>query len=47
MRTITIDSNDGVFEGKIHLFVNDTKHLEELMEELRQVKQVYRVERFD
>ena len=47
MRTITIDSNDGVFEGKIHLFVNDTNHLDILMDRMRNVNGVYRVERFD
>ena len=47
MRTITIDSNDGIFEGKIHLFVNDAQHLDDLMDKLRQVNEVIKVQRFD
>ena len=47
MRTITIDSSDGVFEGKIHLFVNDTSHLQRLTDKLRNVNGVIKVERFD
>ena len=47
MRSISFDSNDGVFEGKIMLFVHDTKHLTELMKKLNKVDGVIGVSRFD
>ncbi|MBI3503091.1 MAG: bifunctional (p)ppGpp synthetase/guanosine-3',5'-bis(diphosphate) 3'-pyrophosphohydrolase [Bacteroidetes bacterium] len=47
MRSISFDSNDGVFEGKIMLFVHDTKHLLELMSKLKKVPGVQGVSRFD
>ena len=47
MQSITIDSKDGIFEGKIQLFVNDTKHLEKLISKLEEVKGVLQVQRFD
>jgi len=47
MRSITFDSNDGVFEGKIMLFVNDTKHLTELTKKLKRVDGIMSVSRFD
>lgn len=47
MRSISVVSNDGMFEGNIMVFVNDTKHLETLMRKLLQVKGVLKVNRFD
>ena len=47
MRSITIDSNDGIFEGNIMVFVNDTGHLEKLIQNLNRVEGVLNVERFD
>jgi GTP diphosphokinase / guanosine-3',5'-bis(diphosphate) 3'-diphosphatase len=47
MRSITIDSNDGIFEGNIMVFVNDTGHLEKLIQSLIRVNGVLTVERFD
>ena len=47
MRSISFDTNDGVFEGKIMLFVHDTKHLIELMGKLKKVPGVLGVSRFD
>lgn len=47
MRSISFDTNDGVFEGKIMLFVHDTKHLIELMSKLKKVPGVLGVSRFD
>ncbi|MEJ8803983.1 RelA/SpoT family protein [Pontibacter sp. H249] len=47
MRSITIDSNDGIFEGNIMVFVNDTSHLERLMQRMGKVNGVLTVERFD
>jgi GTP pyrophosphokinase len=47
MRSLSFDTNDGVFEGKIMLFVHDTKHLTELMSKLKKVSGVQGVFRFD
>jgi GTP pyrophosphokinase len=47
MRSITIDSNDGIFEGNIMVFVNDTGHLDKLMQRMGRVNGVLTVERFD
>jgi len=47
MRSITLDSQDGVFDGKIMVFVNDTSHLEKLIQRLLKVNGVLQVDRFD
>lgn len=47
MRSVTIDSKDGVFEGSIRLYVHDTGHLETLMRKLERVQGVFDVVRFD
>lgn len=47
MRSITVDTNEGIFDGSIMIFVNDTEHLENLIRNLLQVKGVTGVTRFD
>lgn len=47
MRSIYFDTDDGIFEGKITLFVQDTRHLSELMDKLKTVPGVISVERMD
>ncbi|MFO7934317.1 MAG: HD domain-containing protein [Bacteroidales bacterium] len=47
MRSISIDSNDGMFEGRITLFVKDTQHLEALKRKLKKVKGVMSIKRLD
>ena len=47
MRSITVDANDGFFEGQIMVFVNDTAHLTKMIQRLRKVNGVLLVERFD
>jgi len=47
MRSISIDSNDGMFEGSITLFVKDTQHLEALIRKLKKVKGVMNIKRFE
>jgi GTP diphosphokinase / guanosine-3',5'-bis(diphosphate) 3'-diphosphatase len=47
MRSISIDSNDGMFEGTIMLFVHDTDHLTTLTRKLQQVNGVLTVSRID
>jgi GTP diphosphokinase / guanosine-3',5'-bis(diphosphate) 3'-diphosphatase len=47
MRSITVDSYEGIFDGSIMVYVNDTEHLESLINRLRGVKGVTSVNRFD
>ncbi|MEJ5994213.1 bifunctional (p)ppGpp synthetase/guanosine-3',5'-bis(diphosphate) 3'-pyrophosphohydrolase [Pedobacter sp. Du54] len=47
MRSITVDTNDGIFDGSIKVFVNDKEHLDELIVNLLEVKGVTGVTRFD
>ncbi|MCB9170809.1 MAG: bifunctional (p)ppGpp synthetase/guanosine-3',5'-bis(diphosphate) 3'-pyrophosphohydrolase [Flavobacteriales bacterium] len=47
MRSISFESNDGIFDGKVMAFVQDTDHLNSLMEKLRRVPGVNLVERVD
>jgi GTP pyrophosphokinase len=47
MRSITVDSDNGIFEGTIMVYVNDTEHLDNLIKRLKQVKGVTSVNRFD
>ena len=47
MRSITVEANDGFFEGQILVFVNDTDHLNKLIQRLTKVNGVLQVERFD
>ncbi len=47
MRSISFQTNDGIFEGTIFLFVHDTTHLDKLIKALREVNGVTEVERID
>ncbi len=47
MKSISFESNDGVFDGRITLFVYDTNHLNDLMDSLREVEGVLTVRRGD
>jgi guanosine-3',5'-bis(diphosphate) 3'-pyrophosphohydrolase len=47
MRSISFESKDGIFEGKIMAFVHDTDHLDKLMKKLSEVEDVLTVERID
>lgn len=47
MRSISIDSNEGLFEGTIMLFVHDTEHLTKLMAKLKHVNGILSVTRID
>jgi GTP pyrophosphokinase len=47
MRSISIDTDENIFEGKIMLFVHDTAHLEQLIRKLTKVDGVVKVGRFD
>jgi guanosine-3',5'-bis(diphosphate) 3'-pyrophosphohydrolase len=47
MRSITVDTDQGIFNGTIMIYVNDTQHLEELIERIKEVKGISEVMRFD
>ena len=47
MRSITVDTDNGIFDGSIMIFVNDKDHLDKLIENLMMVKGVTGVTRFD
>ncbi len=47
MRSITIDTEKGIFKGTIKLYVNDTIHLNILIKKLKKIKAVESVTRFD
>ena len=47
IRSITIDSEDGVFSGTIVLHVSDLEHLHRLMERLQRIDGIHGVYRFE
>lgn len=47
MRSITVDSDSGIFEGTIKLYVHSTNHLDNLIDTLSKVQGVIKVSRFD
>lgn len=47
MRSITVDSDRGIFEGSIKLYVDSTNHLDKLIDNLSMVSGVLKVSRFD
>lgn len=47
IRGVNIDSKDSMFDGSIIIYVKNTKHLQQVIEKLRKIKGVSKVERFD
>ncbi len=47
MSSMSIHTDSGIFEGEIMVYVNDTRHLEQLIDKLRSVEGVVKVSRFD
>jgi len=47
IRSLSITSNEGIFEGHIMVFVNDTEQLENLMKTLKQVRGITTVSRYE
>jgi guanosine-3',5'-bis(diphosphate) 3'-pyrophosphohydrolase len=47
IRSITVDSDNGIFEGSLMVYVNDTQHLDNLIRKLKMVKGITGVIRFD
>lgn len=45
MKSISFESEDGIYEGKIQLYVFDTEHLDKLVEKFEQIDGVQTVER--
>ena len=47
MRSVSFESHDGIFEGKVIVYVHDTDHLNALMDKLKRVHGVRHVERVE
>ena len=47
MRKVSFETNAGSFEGRIEVMVNDTEHLGELLDRLRDVPGVSTVDRLE
>lgn len=47
MSSMSFHTDSGIFEGEIMLYVNDTRHLEQLILKLEKVEGVVKVSRFD
>ena len=47
IRSITVDTEDGIFEGTIVLHVSDLQHLRRLMERLKRIDSIHGVYRFE
>lgn len=45
MRSITIDTETGIFDGRIKLYINNTVHLDQLIKKLEEVPGVMKVSR--
>jgi GTP pyrophosphokinase len=47
MRSMSIDSKDGLFEGKIMVYVNHKEELDELSKRLEKLEGINKVTRLD
>ncbi|MBN2609984.1 MAG: bifunctional (p)ppGpp synthetase/guanosine-3',5'-bis(diphosphate) 3'-pyrophosphohydrolase [Bacteroidales bacterium] len=47
LRSIAIDSDNGMFQGRLKLMVLDNKHLDSLIARLHKIKGIYSVKRFE
>ena len=47
IRSITVDSEDGIFEGTIVLYVSDLQHLRRLINRLKRLEGIHGVYRFE
>lgn len=47
IRSITISSDDGVFEGNVVLFVNDLEHLRRLIDRIKKIDGIHGVYRYE
>ena len=47
MKSLNFNSDDGIFEGEIMLYVYDKNHLENLIEKLKNIDSISQVERME
>ena len=47
MRSISIDTETGIFDGQIMLYINNTKHLDDIIRKLEKVQGIMKVTRFE
>ena len=47
IRSLSISSNEGIFEGDIMVFVNDTQQLDNLIKNLKQISGITGVTRYE
>ncbi len=47
IRSITVDTEDGIFEGTIVLYVSDLEHLRRLIERIKRINNIHGVYRFE
>ena len=47
MRSVSVESTEGLFEGTFTLFVKDTDHLDVLIRRLRKIKGVLKATRLE
>ena len=47
IRSITVDAEDGIFEGTIELYVSDLEHLRRLLERIKRIDGIHGVYRFE
>jgi RelA/SpoT family (p)ppGpp synthetase len=47
IKSININTNDSTFEGSVTIYVNNLEHLTTLIERLKKLKGLYKVERFE
>lgn len=47
IRSLSFEGHDGIFEGRVMVFVQDTSHLTSLINKLNKVKGVKKIERID
>jgi GTP diphosphokinase / guanosine-3',5'-bis(diphosphate) 3'-diphosphatase len=47
IRSITIESEDGIFEGTVVIYVSDLEHLRRLLERLKRIEGIHGVYRFE
>jgi GTP pyrophosphokinase len=47
MRSISIDTETGIFDGQIMLYINNTKHLDDIIRKLEKVPDIMKVSRFE
>jgi len=47
MKSVSIETVDGIFEGDLKLYIKNTEHLDQLIHKLLEIDGVEQVNRFD